>query len=177
MWSNSKSAEIALLVLSFATPVLAQGTNTWPDTCGPREMRFSVQRDWYLGRHFTPATPPGKATIYFIQSGALLVRVAIDGVWIGATKDDSYFAVSVDPGKHHICEDAGWIKLSDIDVEPGRTYYVRAQMQYFGRGLRRNEVTGMELETIDAHDGGRLIAKYPLSVFQEKKQKAKKNNR
>ena len=165
-----KAVLFVLCVLFLSWCAAAQTTNAWPSACGPREARFSVHRDWYLSKHFSPATPAGEATIYFIQSGYSVVIVGIDGAWVGASKDGTWFAATVAPGMHHICEYANmpyWqsVKLSDIDAQPGESYYFRAQVRY---GYRDAPNT-LKLEKIDGHDGSRLIAKYPLSVFQEKK--------
>ena len=169
----------AFFALFLSLSALAQNTNPWPDACGPRQTKFDVDRDWYLARHFTPATPAGKATIYFIERDSGVVKVGIDGAWVGATNTGSWFAVTVDPGRHRVCEyttGSAWdyyvshpVQLADVDAHSGESYYFRAWMSGYVR-----HASTFHLETISAHDGNRLIAKYPLSVFQAKKAKKKK---
>ena len=109
------------------------------------------------------------------------VNVGIDGTWVGANDDSSWFAVAVDPGKHHICEyTTKWdmavqLRLRDIDAQPGDTYYLFAYASYIGASMGRGVEPFMwELENIDAYDANQMITEYPLAVFQEKKPKPKK---
>jgi hypothetical protein len=57
------------------------------------------------------------------------VRFGIDGAWVGADNGNSYFALSVDSGVHHLC--ANWqsvikgknVDLTSFTAEPGKIYY------------------------------------------------------
>lgn len=64
------------------------------------------------------------------------VRFGMDGAWVGANYGNSYFAVTVDPGIHHLC--ASWqsslgtlkknVDLTSFTAEPGQVYYFAAQV-------------------------------------------------
>jgi hypothetical protein len=64
-----------------------------------------------------------------------------DGGWIGATNGNSYFALTVDPGVHHLC--ASWqsafkkirknVDLTLFTAEPGKVYYYEAKVTVTSR--------------------------------------------
>jgi hypothetical protein len=159
----------ALFVLFLTLSALAQNAKNWPGACGPHDTKFEVERGSPPAKHFTATTPAAKATIYFIQITTFQVNVGIDGTWVGASKA-SWFAVTVDPGKHHICEYAAnrgldiQLRLRDIDAQPGEIYYFFARAFYKGAAPYT-----WELENIDAYDGNRLIARVPPSISRIKK--------
>ena len=64
------------------------------------------------------------------------VRYGVDGAWVGANKGNSYFAVTVDPGVHHLC--VSWqsalrqieeehVRMAIFTAEAGKVYYFAAQ--------------------------------------------------
>src|SRR6185312_9705018 len=75
--------------------------------CGPAAVHFEVKTE----KHHLPVRPEnGKALVYFLQDDTQFQsrprptsRIGIDGTWVGATKSNSYFYVSVDPGEHDLC--------------------------------------------------------------------------
>src|SRR5262249_36756507 len=111
MEMNALKSCCVLMVLVL--PALAQDKPApLPAACGPLESKFDVHRD--ETQHAITPPEPGKARIYFIQdlgvvnciNGCFTVRTGVDGTWIGATKENSYFSVSVEPGEHHLCVSA-----------------------------------------------------------------------
>jgi len=62
------------------------------------------------------------------------IRFGMDGAWVGANNGNSYFALTVDPGVHHLC--ASWqsslgtfkknIDLTSFTAEAGQVYYFAA---------------------------------------------------
>ena len=86
----------------------------------------------------------GKAQIVFIENenskfslfSDVTVRFGMDGAWVGANYGNSYFALTVDPGVHHLC--ASWqsalerlqknVDLTSLTAEPGQVYYFAAQV-------------------------------------------------
>jgi hypothetical protein len=91
---------LAATLLSHDQSAVAQ------DACGPRNVSFSVK----LETASQPSKPEvGQALVYFVQdideskSGGIITRIALDGHWVGAVKDNSYLAIPVQPGEHHIC--------------------------------------------------------------------------
>lgn len=170
----------ALFVLFLTLSALAQNVSTWPAACGPRQTKFDVNHEPPPARNPLPIAPAGKARIYFIQNTMSQVNVGIDGTWVGANDDSSWFVVAVDPGKHHICEyTTKWniavqLRLRDIDAQPGESYYLFAYVSYTSGPGHGVAPFMWELENIEAYDGDQLITEYPLAVFQEKKPKVKK---
>ena len=59
----------------------------------------------------------------------------MDGTWVGATKGNSYFATSLDPGVHHLCAVLGKkVDAEPLTVEAGKTYYF--QLEYKAEGTQ-----------------------------------------
>jgi hypothetical protein len=103
----------ALIFLLLPLAALAQEktpTTAAPSACGPDNVKFEVKLDKL---QHTPAQPePGKALIYFIQDkgpqscgigAAPQTGIGMDGAWVGANRNNSYFSVSAELGKHHVC--------------------------------------------------------------------------
>ena len=162
--------KIALITLLFALSSFAQAQPVGlPPACGPQGASFNVDLD--ESQH-TPVPPePGKARVYFIQNlgphnFVAVINVGLDGAWVGANKDNSYFSVSVEPGEHHVCENVKThfsvygrlVELADVTAEAGKVYYFRARIS-----LGENRQPSLELEPISSDEGAHLIASYPLS--------------
>jgi len=135
---------VFLLVLLLAITARSWAT-TLPDSCGDDKTQFDVKTQKHQP---TPAPPAeGKAQIVFIEAmdknlacwscGAPTSRFGIDGAWVGATKGNSYFAIDVTPGEHHLCTD--WqstfrridekVGMTDFVAEAGKTYYFEAKVR------------------------------------------------
>jgi len=141
--------------LALCASVAAAGS-VWakdlPDACGDDSVHFHVttQRNQPL-----PDPLPGQARVVFIESvdrdfclgcNPITTRIAIDGTWVGANNDHSYFVSDVAPGTHHICAD--WQRLVDLKVyvdtftaEAGKTYFylVRVTDRSEGRDEKRTD--------------------------------------
>lgn len=168
--------KIAPLVLLIAAPTLALGQSSDPSAaCGAAGASFEIK----LNRaHQTAESPePGKAQVYFIQDTGVRVTfgvypttlIGMDGAWVGAYKNDSFFFVAVDPGEHHFCSNLDSIstghqrQLVHFTAEPGKTYYFRTRL------LLAQGLIYPELSPIDSDEGRYLVASYPLSVSHPKK--------
>ena len=133
------SAFFLCLPLVFALQARA---TVLPDACGDDKVKFDVS-----AQKTQPAPAPpaeGKAQIVFIENenhmlGPFMyatVRFGLDGAWAGANNNNSYFAVTVDPGIHHLC--ANWqsalpmikkyIDVASFNAEPGKVYYFAANV-------------------------------------------------
>jgi hypothetical protein len=131
------------LLASMTVAAQAWGT-TLPDACGSDSVKFDV---FAKANQPSPAPPAaGKAQIVFIENDEkdigcialceVTTRVGMDGAWVGANNGNSYFALTVDPGAHHLC--ASWqsalsMLKKNVDVvsftaEPGKVYYFAAQI-------------------------------------------------
>jgi hypothetical protein len=90
-----------LLCASLVCAVPAHAKTILPDACGDDSVKLDVTTK---KNQPAPAPPEaGKAQIVFSESGGLIARFGMDGSWVGANDRDSYFAVEVAPGEHHLC--------------------------------------------------------------------------
>ncbi len=127
----------------FLPSALAK-TPTLPPSCGPVKPAIRIQ----TSKHNHPPIPlaPGAATLVFVQRIPVclgcsadrvgVTRIGMDGSWVGGNKGNSYFAVTVAPGEHHVCaywdtfelsgEDKLW--LTDVTAQPGHTYYYKVEV-------------------------------------------------
>jgi hypothetical protein len=80
---------------------------------------------------------------------------------VGATNGNSYFAVTVDPGAHHLC--AFWnrknIEVTPLTAEPGKVYYFEAQVNVESR----YSIT-FGLSQLNEDEGKYRVANSKLSV-------------
>lgn len=137
--------------LLFCVP-LVLAAQAWatvlPDACGDDKVKFDVSTQ----KSKQPPAPPeaGKAQIVFIENenhmiGTFMyatVRFGLDGAWAGANYNNSYFAVTVNPGVHHLC--ASWqstmgfikknIDVASFTAEPGKVYYFAANVKVIPTG-------------------------------------------
>jgi hypothetical protein len=167
-------AVLLSILLSISSSALAQ--NKGPDlpaACGPDKVTFSAQESASVVS--APAPAQGRAVVYFIQDRGeaaenqhFTVKIGVDGAWVGAYKNNSVFAISVDPGEHHLCANvqskfaAGLnIALAHFTAQPGQVYYFRTRFlgQFPGR---------LDLDQPDSDQAQYLIATYPASLFKAK---------
>jgi hypothetical protein len=165
-----KTALIALLLAASAFAQEPSSATT--SACGPKDASFDVKLD--KSQHTLGQPDPGKALIYFIQEKgqdafAATTRIGIDGAWVGANKDSSYFAASVDPGDHHVCANVQShrghpLGLVHFTAEAGKIYYFDARVIY-------GAVSDLYffLDAVDSDQGKHLIDILPLSVSTPKK--------
>ncbi len=133
---------LLLLCATLLPAVQARAKTILPDACGDDSVKFDVKTE----KDQPPPAPPaaGKAQIVFIENenqGLGLgmhatVRFGVDGAWVGANNDNSYFVVDVDPGVHHLC--VSWqsslktikksIDVASFTAEPGKVYYYAANV-------------------------------------------------
>ena len=174
-----------LLILLTACTTFAQvktNNNTNP-ACGPSDVKFSVRTD---KNPMPPGqAPAGKALVYFLQDDIgwphrMLVakptyRLGVDGQWVGATHDSSYFYFTVDPGEHSLCANQqfrrGLTLGHQFMAEAGRTYYFRLKDSPWqvreGNGWRFG--INSNLHPVDADTGQALLPQLSFSTFEQKK--------
>ena len=174
-----------LALFLLATPAFAQddaATARAAAGCGPDQVNFEVKTD--KKRHPAPQPEPGKGLVYVfadMPSGnygdgvwRITTRVGLDGDWVGANYNRSYFFFAVSPGDHRVC--TNWqssvgsrskvAKAVTLTAEAGKVYYFRTKM--LPKSERQNEVI-MKLEPLDPAEGQLLIATSSLSTSQPKK--------
>ena len=105
--------------------------------CGPEKVKFNIKLD--RSRHVLLQPARGKALIYVFQefpntssAPSLIMKVGLDGAWIGANQKRSYFAFKVEPGVHHICVSGQWpfwspVSLARVVAKPDGIYYYGSQ--------------------------------------------------
>jgi hypothetical protein len=128
---------LLLLAATLATATAWAKPNILPDACGKDEIKFDV--DTAKDAPMPGAPAEGKAQIILIETfnrpsawtgvhvSDYAVRFGLDGTWIGATKSNSYFAIDVAPGDHHLCSSVRGSKdligTSTFNAEAGKIYY------------------------------------------------------
>jgi hypothetical protein len=134
----ARLAAVMLFTCSAVVPALAK--TVLPDACGDIKTKFEISEK---KDQPPPAGPEdGKALLVFVGTVPTShfaslppIRYGLDGQWAGATKEKSYFTVSVSPGQHHLCAATHGnmgphLKAAvplDVTVEAGKTYYFEAQ--------------------------------------------------
>jgi hypothetical protein len=74
--------------------------------CGPAETRFAVSA---APSSFVVPVSHDQAKVFFIghalkgSFSGPVIRLGIDGRWVGAVKGNSYIVIPVTPGTHHFC--------------------------------------------------------------------------
>jgi hypothetical protein len=134
---------VLLLCASLLPAVqsLAKSKTILPDACGDDSIQFDAKEE----KDNPALTVPddSKALIVFIETmpGERMMqsttRFGIDGAWVGATKNTSYFTRSVSPGEHNLCasmqsapsrEKKAFTHVASLTAEPGKVYYFEAQI-------------------------------------------------
>ena len=162
-----------VLVMLFAASAFARAQSAaLPAGCGPENVSFDVKLD--KSQHTLAQPEPGKALVYFIQEkGAdalgVTTEIRLDGTWVGANKNSSYFAVSVGPGEHHVCASVRShrghpVGLVHFTAEAGAVYYFNARVVY-----GEEAAAYLFLGAVDSAQAKYLIASFPLSVSNPKK--------
>jgi hypothetical protein len=170
---------IAIAAVLFAASLLSaqdQPATAGP-TCGAQDVWFNVKLE--RSQH-APAKPePGKALVYFVQSidklvpitevGGITTDIGVDGAWVGAVKNNSYFSVSLVPGEHHLCaklQAHGWGKKPEgfvhFTAEAGEIYYFQTRFIVA-------QQLALEFGQADRDQALRMISSVPLSISQPKK--------
>jgi hypothetical protein len=135
---------VSILSLSIVSSIQTQAA-TLPDACGSDKVKFDITLQ---KNPPAPSAPePGKGQIIFIEAskkppavGCMgncgnMTRYGVDGAWVGATRDNSYFTLSVDPGEHHLCAVLGKdVDAEGLSVEDGKVYYF--QVNYNAEGTQ-----------------------------------------
>ena len=166
----------ALILLVFTATLVAQDKPAVvAAACGSKDIQFDVKKDG--AQHSLAQPEAGKARVYFVQDFGqtqcfghcgITVRMGLNGSWVGANEDNSYFSILVDPGEHHLCATPqSWnlkrlVGLAHFTAEPGKTYYFRTRL--FGE---QNQQL-IDLLPIDSDLATYLITSYPMSVSRPK---------
>lgn len=173
---------VLLFVGMFAST--AQGhAATLPDACGSDRINFEVA----LKKDQPVPAPPaaGKAQIVFIEtstrsgrwvpfaSSEFTLRFGLDGKWVGATGNKSYFTVDIDPGKYHLCSSAqgsghakNMIGMSSFTAEAGKVYFFEFKIENLLDGQGFSHYSS-GFSRLDDDDGSFRVKTYAVSKFTE----------
>jgi len=148
--------------------------------CGPRDTEFNVKID--KTPHSIAEPEAGKALVYVIEDQEtknildVTIRIGLEGAWMGASRGDSHFFFTVDPGVHHLCAD--WlltidpderiVALANFTAEAGKTYYFRAR-NWGSMRSRDIAYRVLDLDAVNEDQGRLLVARSGLSVSTQKK--------
>jgi len=172
---------VALLLASpgFAIPVLAQDDAAAARAaagCGPEHVNFGVKAD--KTQHPAPQAEAGQGLVYIFAdvpgtvyggfaARTVTTRVGLDGTWVGANNNHTYFFFAVSPGDHRLC--TNWqsslairskvAQAVTLAAEAGKVYYFRTRLVF-----PEHEGVIMKLEPLDPAEGQLLIASSSLST-------------
>ena len=170
------------LLLALAVAVAGQAwADGLPDTCGNAKVKFDVKRE--KSAALPGEAAEGKARVVLIESEDHMVapfrnatvRFGMDGAWVGADYGDSYFALTVEPGEHHLC--GNWqtalhgvkrtTELTSFKAEPGHTYYFVAKITVTGGGDSPIDVK-FGFAPVDGDEGKFRVSESKMSSWKPK---------
>lgn len=167
-----------IVLLFLCTPLATAENRTNPATavCGPVKVDFNVVENGALP---VPPAPSDQARVFFIQDYGqtaedqhYTLKVGVDGAWVGAYRNNSWLAISVLPGEHHICANvqsyfsaSANFAFAHFTAEAGKTYYFRTR---FLGGVGR-PIANLTLDQPDSDEAKFLIFEYPAAVSAPKR--------
>jgi len=165
-----KTILVVAVLVSSAFAADQSMVTTAESACGPRDTRFAVNIE--NKQHPPAVAQDGKALVYVVevferpsnQLARPTTKIGLDGTWVGANKNNSYFFFPVEPGDHHLCMAwqsihkayANKIALSSFSAEVGKTYYFRARIVEHDEGGAAWFT--LDLEPVNNDEGHLLIA-------------------
>ena len=179
-----KHQAILLLSLFSFVPVNTVSATVLPDACGSEKVKFDIQ----LKKNAPTLDGPeaGKGQVVFTETSERppkigcfnagvscndVARFGVDGAWVGATKGNSYFAISLEPGVHHLCAVLGKkVDAQSITVAAGKTYYFqvayRAEGTQYGNSEHPNYQVNenVEFSMLDEDNGKYRVKASALSI-------------
>jgi hypothetical protein len=182
IWALSACAQDAAFIEQSGGPDKTQAKTTGDASaaraaagCGPNEIQFDVKTD--KTQHSQAPPDAARAVIYIFSeriSFDQTYRIGMDGKWMGAARDESYFFFTAEPGEHRLCWDVqkGQEKLTDqgaattFTAEAGKVYCFESTV------FERNEITQKrKFDRIDRAEGLFLVSSWPLSTSRPRPQK------
>jgi len=170
-----KAAFVLILLAASAFAQDQAAITAAEAACGPKNVKFDARQD--STQHPEPRPDPDKALVYVVQDldqeecyGCALIKVALDGAWLGANQGNSYLFFKAEPGERHIC--VNWqsrlgvrskiFGLANFTAEPGHVYYFRVRL------LGARGIFSFDLDPINSDQGKFLVASSPFSVSHPK---------
>ena len=139
--------------------------------CGPGNVEFAAAKS----KDPSPIGRPesGKALVYVVAVKSLaLVRVGLDGAWVGAVNDTSSVSFAVDPGEHHLCanwqskakDDPAMFAFRSFTAESGKIYYFKTTVN-----SDETRMVLVKLQPLNEDEGRFLAAASAISISNPKK--------
>ncbi len=140
---NPSYKTLLALICCLLFASTAHAKTVLPDSCGDDSVKFEVHGE----KNQPPPAPPAADKALFVFTNTdrhYTARYGIDGTWVGANQDNSWFAVTVTPGPHHLCMSyqisfgaterirEAATKLLSLTVEAGKTYYFESALGAIG---------------------------------------------
>ena len=180
---------VGAAVLAVAAACLAQDASTtqaYKAACGPVDVKL----DSDLAKPAGPMSPEaGRALVYLIQRddqtnsfclgkkcGGADVRFGMDGAWVGETKGNSFVALPVDPGAHHLC--VNWQShfkkvshheafLQPLAATSGQTYYFLIHVSAGNGGGEASVPFSLSLAPVNEDEAKMLLEISPQSTLKK----------
>jgi hypothetical protein len=166
-----------VLIVFLAATALAQDRKAVAAAeaaCGPQSVNFSVDQN--TTDHPVPQPDSGKAIIYIVQDdeehiGSALIKIGMDGAWMGANRGASYLFFPAETGEHHLCVNwqsrvdwrSHFFGMANFIAEPDHVYYFREHILESRAGIY------FDFDQINSDQGKYLVALSAHSISHPKK--------
>lgn len=165
---------LALGIVPIAAAPASSQTRSLLAGCGDPQTMFEVSRGETKDQIEPPE--PGKAQLFVIEFYGLgdtghmsrpLLKIGLDGQWIGAVQGITYLSASITPGEHHLC--STWqshgsplhsTSLYNFHADAGKRYYFRAQID--------DKAYYADLEPVSEDEGRLMVSQAARSISQPK---------
>jgi hypothetical protein len=166
--------------LLLSVPALAKSNTILPDGCGDDAVKFDAKQE--NDNPGLPALADGMALIVFSENMPSEMKVqtttrfGADGAWVGATKGDSYFTLSVDPGDHNLCASMQsapsrmkktFTQVATLTAEAGKVYYFEAAINVIG-GYNAS-IESFDFAQLSEKDGKYRVKAWKFATSKPKK--------
>jgi hypothetical protein len=159
-----------------------------PDACGDPSILFNATVAKTPGPK--PEAPSaGKAQLVFILVAAKkgggsifgihdwTTRVGMDGKWLGAAGNNSFFAVDIAPGEHHLCATVqnsmsgakDMIGMKKFTAEAGKVYFFQFSTMKTTVNADKSSQNfyAFQFDPVDEDEGEFRIKALPASTFAQ----------
>ena len=132
--NNFLALSLTLGATLLTLPAIAKA-DPLPAACGNDATQYKVS---HTNTQPTLTAPAGQALIVLILkptgeefSSDPILRLAVDGTWVGAVKGNSYIAIPVSPGSHNLCvsrqskydDEKANLSTAPLNAQAGSVYY------------------------------------------------------
>jgi hypothetical protein len=186
-----KNLAVVLFCAGVAIAQNPASASRFRAACGNSSVQFEVKNEKKerpekadkADKSDNGADADSSARLYVVENlraGCFLcdttTRIGLDGNWVGATKGNSYFSVSVEPGEHHLCADLQSVTsspdstgLAGFTAEAGKSYYFRAKLTDRNNSGKGGVQWALDLEPIDSDEGPFLVGSFEVSSARPKR--------